>query len=154
MQTHLKESAGVWDSDSGAFINSKMQRMAEILNDYNSNFSLVWIPPKNRDATDTKPYAILDSTPGLAPYVMRYLSEVEMNDPAAILAWIFDGDLSKHSPVDVLTSIQNRQNAEQLLYLKVEEDAAQDRIDHIAFYAGGGRDKRNYIRENGKTLAR
>lgn len=154
MQTHLNESAGVWDSDSGAFINAKMQRMAEILSDYNSNFSLVWIPPKNRDATDTKPYAILDSTPGLAPYVMRYLSEVEMNDPAAVLAWIFDGDLSKHSPVDIMTSIQNRQNAEQLLYLKAEEDAAQDRIDHIAFYAGGGRNKLNYVREHGKTLVR
>lgn len=154
MQTHLSEAAGVWDSDSGAFISAKMQRMAEILNDYNSNFSLVWVPPKNRDATDTKPYAILDSTPGIPPYIMRYLSEVEMNDPAAVLAWIFDGDTSKHGRNDILMKIQNRENAEQLLNLKAEDDAAQDRQDHIAFYAGGGRNKLNYVREHGKTLAR
>jgi hypothetical protein len=154
MQTHLSESAGVWDSDSGAFISAKMQRMAEVLSDYNSNFSLVWIPPKNRDATDVKPYAILDSTPGIPQYIMRYLSEVEMSDPAAVLAWIFDGDLSKHRPVDIITRIENRENAERLLELRKEVDAAEDRQSHVAFYASGGRDGLNYIREHGKTLAR
>lgn len=155
MQTHIGEAAGTWDSDSGAFINEKMRHMAVVLQDYNPYFSLVWIPPKDRDATDVKPYAILDSTPGPnPPYVMRYLSEVDMSNPTAVLAWIFDGDLSKHRPSDVLTRIQNRETAEKLMQLKKEEDELEDIIDHGAFLASGGRNKLNYIRENGRTLER
>lgn len=154
METHLSQSAGVWDSTSGAFINAKMQRMAEILVDYNPHFSLVWVPPKDRDATDVKPYAILDSSPGNPPYIVRYLTELEMNDPAAVLAWVFDGDTSKHGRDDILQKMQNRENAEALLNLKQQEEESMDRQEHIAFYAGGGRDKKNFIREGQAVFRR
>lgn len=154
MQTHLKESAGVWDSESGAFISEKHQRMAEVLHDYNPNYSLVWIPPKNRDATDTKPYAIVDSTPGIAPYVMRYLSETDMIDTAGVLAWIFDGDLSKKRPVDVLRKIENRENAERLLDFKKREEELADIAEFGAFMFSGGRDKKHTIKHGGKKYSR
>lgn len=154
MQTHLKDSVGTWDSDSGAFLSDKHQRMAEVLNDYNSYYSLVWVPPKDRSATDTKPYAIVDSSPGTAPYVIRFLSETEMVDPAGVLAWIFDGDLSKNRPIDVLRRIENRENAEALLDLRRKEEEEQDRLELGAFFFSGGRDKKHQIMHNGKKFNR
>lgn len=154
MQTHLKEAAGVWDSDSGAFLTNNHRILAEILHDYNPHFSLIWIPPKDRDATDTKPFAILDSSPGLAPYVMRYLSEPEVNRPDEILAWIFDGDLSRNRPVDVIRRMENRDNARELMRLKKEEEERQDRIEMGAFLFSGGRNKLNRIRHEGKVFRR
>jgi hypothetical protein len=135
MQTHLAEAAGTWDSSQGAFISSAHQRLAEILADYNPHFSLVWIPPKDRSAEDTKPFAILDSSPGRAAYIVRYLSDSEMKDPATVLAWVFEGDLSKHKPVDVLQRMELREQARQLLELKEQEDRLaeeQDKLDFIA----------------------
>lgn len=154
MQSHLNEVAGVWDSSTGAFLSEKHQRLAEILHDYNPHYSLIWIPPKDRSATDTKPYAILDSSPASAPYIMRYLSEVEMMNPGEVLAWIFDGDLSKKRPIDVLRKIENRENAEELMKLRQKEEELEDMSELAGFMMTGGRNKLNTYRHNGKVFRR
>lgn len=135
MQTNLAQSAGVWDSASGAFISADHQRLAEVLNDYNRHFSLAWIPPKDRDATDTRPFAIIDSSPGRPPYAMRHLSEDEMKRPNEILAWIFEGDLSKHRPVDVFEKMELRNKAAELLALSSQSDLLAEEEDKWEFIA-------------------
>lgn len=135
MQTQLMESAGTWDSGQGAFISSRHQRLAELLQQYNRNFSVVWVPPKDRDETVRFPFAILDSTPGIKPYVMRYLTEEQMQDPGEILAWIFEGDLSKHRPVDVLERLDLRERAERLLVAKKHEEVLAEERDKLDFLA-------------------
>lgn len=127
------KSAGHWDSDTGAFISADHERFAQILADYNPNFSLVWIPPANRDETDTKPFAIVDRTPGIREYVMRYLSESDMQNPQAILAWIFDGDLSKQSSKQVFARIQSREAADAIWKAAQEAEAAEERADFAEF---------------------
>src|SRR5262245_9595773 len=136
MTTNLGQAAGTWSSEDGAFISESHARLAEALHDYKPYLSLVWIPPKDRDATDTKPFAILDSSPGQAPYIVRYLSEHEMADPTSILAWVFEGDLSKHRPVDVLKRMELRESAEQLLQMKQQMDAAQDQQEFVEYAVG------------------
>lgn len=135
MQTNLAQSAGVWDSASGAFINAAHQRLAEVLADYNPHFSLAWIPPKDRDATDTKPFAIIDSSPARPPYVMRYLSDHDMQTPNEILAWVFEGDLSKHRAVDVFERMELRNKAAELLELSSQSDLLAEEEDKWAFIA-------------------
>lgn len=149
METHLSQTAGTWDSASGAFISESHAHLAQVLNDYNPNFSLVWVPPKDRDATDVKPFAILDSSPGRPPYIIRYLSDAEMSNPAEVLAWVFEGDLSKHRAVDVFQKIEARERAEQILKLKKEEDELEDRIQ-FGEYVFGDRSP-NYMKHNGQT---
>jgi hypothetical protein len=128
-ETHLHETAGVWNSEAGAFISSKHQHLAEILHDYNPYFSLVWIPPKDRDATDTKPFAILNSSPGRQPAIIRYLSEREMDDPAAILAWVFEGDTVRHGTGNVFANLEKKRAAQELLDMKKREDELEDIIE-------------------------
>jgi hypothetical protein len=149
METHLGQSATVWNPELGCFISSSHQRVAELINEYNPYFSLVFIPPANRDATDTKPYAILDSSPARPPYVMRYLSLAEMENPAEIIEWIFNGDQSKHRPVDIFQKMLNREAAEKLLELKKREEEYAD-AHEFAEFAFGSRSK-NTWKHNGQT---
>jgi hypothetical protein len=148
MQTHLSEAAGTWDSESGAFISESHRHLAEILHDYNPYFSLVWIPPKDRDATDVKPFAILSDEPGKPKHIIRYLSETEMLNPQAIMGWIFEGDLSKHRAVDIFSKIEAREKAEELFRLKKKEDELEDIMEFGSFV---GRTRLNTFRHNGKV---
>lgn len=134
-KTNLKEMAGTWDSATGAFISARHQRLAEILHDYNPHFSVVWVPPKNRDETTQFPFAIVDSSPGIKPYIMRYLTEEQTQNPAEILTWVFEGDLSKHRAVDIMARMELRAKAEQLLDLKKREDQEMEERDKLAFIA-------------------
>lgn len=150
MRSHLHEAAGVWDSRSGAFLNADHQRLAEVLHDYDPTLSLVWIPPKNRDATDTKPYAIMGHNPRFGPHIIRFLSEEEMKDPASILAWVWSGDTSKREPGEILRGIEKREAAEQVLAMKKRLDEAQDVQDFVEFAVGDR--SPHFMRHNGKTF--
>lgn len=144
----------IYNTEQQAFISSKHQHMAEILHDYNPYYTLSWIPPTARSAEDTKPFAIVDSSPWREPYVMRYLSEKEMENPEKVLAWIFEGDLSKHSPGDVLRKMELQDLTRKLMDNKKEEEEALDRQEKLAFLASGGRDRKHYIRDGDKTFRR
>jgi len=155
METHLSENATVWDSATGAFISTAHQRLAEVLNEYNPYFSLVFIPPANRDATDTKPFAILDSSPGKPKHIIRYLSEREMENPSEIIGWIFNGDMSKHRPVDVFQRLENERVAKELLDLKAREEEAEAREDFADWVFGEGPGHAgNFAKHNGQTYRR
>ena len=149
MTTNLGQSAGVWNSALGQFISSNHERVAEMIQDYNPNFGLVFIPEKDRGATDTKPYAILDSTPGRIPYIVRYISLREMEDPTSIIEWIFMGDLSKRRASDVFDRIQAREAAETLVALK-EKEAQLEQDLEFANFVFGSRSK-NVWEHNGRT---
>lgn len=150
MQTYLDQTAGVWDSESGEFLNSDHQRLAEILKDYNPYMSLVWIPTKNRDDTDTKPYAILSEIPGKPRHIVRYLSEMEMRNPAEVLAWVFEGDVTRHRPEDIISRIESRERAQKLMDLKKQQEDAEARMDFVAFAASDR--SPNYMRHAGKIF--
>lgn len=155
METHLSENATVWNSEQGAFISSAHERLAEALHDYNPYFSLVWIPPKDRDSTDTKPFAILNSAPGRPAHIIRYLSENEMLDTTGVLAWIFEGDLSRNRPGDVFAKIEARENAAKLLKLKADMEQAESREDFADFLFGEGLGHAKfYAKHNGQAYNR
>lgn len=132
MQTILNQRADVWDSEHGCFINQDHQRFAEILEDIDPYLCLVWIPPKERDGTNDKPYAVLHQPPGLEPYVVRWISELEMNNPTAILDNIFQSNTAKFDPIKAL---EDHETHEQMMQLKREEDRIEDDIQLGVFLA-------------------
>jgi hypothetical protein len=135
METTLNKSSVVWNSDLGEFINDKHAHLAQVLQDYKPTFSLVYIPKKDRDATDVKPWAILDSPANKPTHIIRYLSDKEMENPEAILQWVFEGDLDKHRPDDVFARMELKRAAEELLNLKKQEEDMADFYDKIEFAA-------------------
>jgi hypothetical protein len=148
METSLNRSATVWNSDLGEFINEKHAHLAQVLQDYKNTLSLVYIPKQQRDATDTKPWAILDSPANMAPHIVRYLTDKEMEDPAAVLTWIFEGDLSKHRPDDVFAKMEAKRAAEELMNLKKQEEDLADYLDLFEFAA---KTNKHTWRHDGRT---
>lgn len=133
MTSSLAHSGVAWDSSLGCFVSDAHVHLASVLQDYNSYFSLEFVPPKDREATDTKPWRIVDNTPGAKRYVMRWLSDEDMKRPSEVLEWIFNGDQSKHSTATIAQRIQSREAAEKLLDIRQQEEDAADRQDLLAF---------------------
>lgn len=135
METTLGHSSVVWNSDLGEFVSDKHAHLAGILQDYKPTLSLVYIPKKDRTATDTKPWAILDSPANMPQHIIRYLSDAEMEKPQEVLSWIFEGDLDKHRPGDVFAKMEAKRMAQELLDLKKQEEDLADFHDKIEFAA-------------------
>lgn len=142
-----------YDPEFG-FLPSKVARLQEILHDYNPFLSVVFIPPRERTETDVFPYGILDSSPAHASYLVKHLTEQEMERPEEVLAWLFEGDLSKHRSIDVQDRLRLKQDAERLLKIKEQEDARQERLELSTALISGGVDGKHYYRHNGKTFRR
>lgn len=148
MTTALAHSSQVWNSDLGEFVSDAHVHLAQVLNDYKPTFSLVYIPKADRDADDTKPWAILDSPANMPAHIVRYLTDAEMQRPAEVLAWIFEGDLDKHRPDDVFARMELKRQAEELMNLKKQEEELADHMELIEFAA---KTNKNTWKHNGRT---
>lgn len=148
MATTLHQTANVWNSDLGEFVSDAHMHLAQVLQDYKPTLSLVYIPIKDREADDTKPWAILDSPANMPPHIIRYLSDIEMQKPAEVLAWIFEGDLDKHRPDDVFARMEAKRAAEELMNLKKQEEELADHYELISFAA---KTNKNTWKHNGRT---
>lgn len=155
MQTITTGAAKVYDSSVHDFIDQKHQQLAEILHDYDPTLSLEFVPSLDRDEGDTKPFRI-KQTPldGRAPYIVRYLTPREMDDPAQVLEWIWEGDFKKHAPDAVFNRLEVRRLAQELLKKKDEEAERAEQVDLLTNLASGGRDHLHYFKHNGKTFRR
>lgn len=155
MQTLHAGAARLYDSNVRDFIDSKHQRLAEILHDYDDTLSLEYIPSMERDENDTKPFRIRQ-TPrdGRAPYIVKYLSAREMDDPAAVLEWIWEGDFRKHNPDAIFNRLEARRLTKELLEKKDEMAEREEAIDLMTNLAAGGKDHKHYFRHNGQTFRR
>jgi hypothetical protein len=141
----------VWSSEVNEFISSKHQRFAEILNDYDPNFHLEYVPKRERSATDLKPFRIVSRDPGKPAHIIRDISDAEMENPQAILEWLFEGDVRKHRPEDVFARMEAKRLAAEVWNQKQEDDDEEDRRDLLAAVIRGGRDRKNWFRHDGVT---
>jgi hypothetical protein len=143
----------IYSSETHDFVSQKHMQFAQILSEYDDTLSLEYVPSMDRDETDTKPFRIRQTPRGnQAPYIVRYLTEAEMNNPAEILAWIWEGDLKKHRPVSVLERMEARENFERVLQMKAEDDEREAALDLMTNLVSGGKDHKHYYRHNGKTF--
>jgi len=148
METSLNQTANVWNSDLGEFVSDAHSHLAQVLNDYKPTLSLVYIPKKDRDETDVKPWAILDSPANMPAHIIRYLTDQEMQRPAEVLAWIFEGDLDKHRPDDVFARMEAKRAAEELMNLKKQEEELGDYMEMFEYAA---KTNKHTWKHNGRT---
>ena len=144
--------AGVYSTEHGQVLDGNAMRFAQVIADYNPYFSLEFIPEK--DSTGEKPYRIVDSTPGFAKNVVRYVTHTEMQQPHKVLAEIFKGDQRHHSADSILRDMELEDAARKLLDLKRQEEAALEHEDMIVFNLTGGRDRKHFLRHGNQTIAR
>lgn len=116
-----------FDGESGQFINTAHQRIAEMINDLDSSLSLCWIPPDKRLPSDDKPWALVHTPLGLPEYVVMNLREEDINE--RLIGYIIH---SRSNPSDKqdnpLSRVEAMERAEALAKAKKwEEDMAEAR---------------------------
>ena len=85
--------AVVYDKDSGEFVSSKVQRIAEIISEYDPNLRLVWIPKADRvEGSGLKPFGIMHHAPGHEPYMVVTLEEEDVDE--RVLATLYHANQS------------------------------------------------------------
>lgn len=135
----------VFDPDSGHFLSEKHRRIGEIINDYNPDLHLVWIPPTDRNAEDTMPFAILHTPPGRPEYIVFKVAEDEVD--ARLLARLWENDMAVNNPLRRLEALEA---ANQAILYKKQMEEAEERADiarsmfksPLNVYRFGGKDLR------------
>lgn len=118
----------VYSEEAKCFISSKLQRLGEILLDYDPYLTLRWIPPVGRTSDDSLPYCVVHDAPGAKPYVVKYFGELD--DPEDILAQIFAGDNKNQS---VLDKLEKKNAAAEAFRMKEQLDAEMEAADMFHF---------------------
>lgn len=131
-------------TENDRWVDENYERLARVVQDYDPQFELRWIPPEYRtDPEDRKkPYVVWDlvtNTP--------VLFASELDTPANILEQLFLGDNTKG---DVLARIDAHNAAIKALEMKEQMDIAEERMDYVRFLIGT---QKNYIQlGNGKKV--
>ena len=80
-------------------LSVKHQRLAQVINDLDSNLRLAYIPEGQRSAFDSHPYAVMHTPDnGAAPYVAMSMAENEMDH--RIIAKLIKRDTHKGAVLD------------------------------------------------------
>lgn len=107
-----------FDSNSGVWVNERFQRIAEIINDWDSHLSLLYIPERDRTEADVYPYAVAYTNNEFAPpHIILHVTEAELNEN--LLARLFD---MRDNAQDIHTKLANLEAARALVEAKEQED--------------------------------
>jgi hypothetical protein len=90
-----------FDGQSGEYVNTMHQRIAEEINKYNPELRLTWVPPAIRTKDDIYPYALVHSPIGKPEYVVCNLREDELE---YLLERVYRMDTRRSSPLSALES--------------------------------------------------
>lgn len=106
-------------------LSAEHLRIAEILQDYNPQLDLVWIPPENRLPEDKGLFWAVRCTPsdGRKPYLLFQLREDEIDH--RVLERVFEQDLHKNP--DFLSKLERKEAAMRLVDMKRQMDEAEER---------------------------
>lgn len=133
-----------------SFISRKHEDFNALLNEYNPYFYCIFVPAENRER-DLKEfsYALVSVEPGKKPHIFRWLRDVDLNDPVPILTWVWEGDMSKHRPIDVLQRLDAEEKFKQLVKMRAEAELKEEMTDLTVNIIKGGRDRKHYYKHDG-----
>lgn len=132
-------------TDDGHFVSSDFAYLAEVIEDYDPNLELRWIPPDNRKTPHEQrnPWAVTNKN----GYVIFLCSDKDK--PYEILARIIDGDQRRG---DILQRIDAKERAQEILQAKKQMEAMEEAKDEIRFLVGNANHGKNYLMHKGRKL--
>ena len=123
-------------TDDGRWVSEQYERLARVIQDYDPQFELRWIPPEHRETPEDikNCYAVWDTVANVPVFYAG-----ELSTPEEILTRLFNGDNSKGN---VLQRIEAHNAAVRAMEMKEKMDRAEERQERIAWLIGT---KKNYI---------
>lgn len=98
-------------SEDGRFHSARMERLSELIEDYDPYLELRWIPPDVRTEKDGPPFCIVHNPPSatnIKPYIVMYFDETTPD--YEVLGRIYAGD-NWHG--NVLEKMEYRNKAQE-----------------------------------------
>lgn len=131
-------------TETGEWVSETFERLARVVQDYDPQFELRWIPPEHRVTPDDHKscYMIVDIVTNLPVATCG-----ELDTPEDLLTQLFNSD-NKHG--NVLERLEAREAAKQALKMKAEMDEMEERRDYAAWLIGT---QKNFINMgNGRVV--
>jgi 3-hydroxy-3-methylglutaryl CoA synthase len=129
------------------YVSAEHQRVAEIINDYNHELTLKFIPPEQREGLDDFPFAIFHTPMGKPAYIVRRVRTQDVNQN--LIAWIFHHDQERPGN-SAHNQVRAMEAANQALKLKTAieiEEEKQAKIDFAHSVLNG----KNYYKHAGRN---
>lgn len=125
----------------GQWVSEKFERLASLIQDYDSNLELRWIPPDKRTRDDKEPFVVFDK---ISNTIVLYAKE--QDEPHLILAKLWGIDNAHHS---VLEKLEIQERAQKALDMKRWMDE-QEEMANLAYFFK--QSPLHTIRHNGKKF--
>ena len=116
----------------GQFVSEKHLHVAELLNEYDDQLTLEWIPPDKRAIDDDKPFAVrCTPTNGDKPYYVTFVTEDEVDE--RLLAFVIANDMAKApgGPKGLQAHLDAQEAARQAMKMKQDIEREEERLDLI-----------------------
>lgn len=122
------DNVPILNAEAGYALSAKHERIAEIIQDYDSDLHLAWIPPDQRGPLDKEfPFAVLHFAANGMQYIVHKYKESEVDE--RILADLF---LRDNKNASVLDRLDAEDNARRLVKMKENMEQAELRQDFIS----------------------
>ena len=128
-------------TSEGRWVDENFERIGTLINEYDHNLELRWIPPEKRTRDDGAPYVVVDTRTN-HPILFAF----EDSNPQEILAKVYTADCAKH---DVLSRLEKEEQAARALQNLEWEDRLAEVQDEAAFMIGS---PLNWLRMRGKKF--
>lgn len=123
-----------FDTENQVIISEKHRRIAEIIQDYNPELSLMWIPTSQRSEEDGPPFVIVHTMANGSQYPVMWIPEEQMDNPQAVLGRLFAGDAAKSGGADrVAKAIEAAEKADEIYRAKVNQERWDAKMDFMDF---------------------
>lgn len=112
-------------TETGHWVSEDFERLARVVQDYDHNLQLRWIPPDHRTREDKNPYVIWDT---LTNTPVLYASELDT--PTEILTKLF---LADNKQGNVLSRLEAHNNAQEIMDARSVMDKYEEMHDQADF---------------------
>jgi hypothetical protein len=138
----------IHNPETSSFTGSIHERIAELVNSYDRNLFLVYVPPEDRTFAPEYPYALIYRPENQAGHIVKWVLEKDVNE--GILAWIYLSDQEKDS-TDRLAVIEAQEFAAAAVKKAAERELMLAKQD-IARSVIGGKNYYTLKLDNGRKV--
>lgn len=133
-----------WDPELNCFVSDEHRRVAMLINKYDNELFLCFIPPEKRELNEEYPFAVVHMPNGRPSYIVFKVKQDEVN--ADLLVRIWKNDTAKNG--NILQDLELKERANRMMELAKLEDEKQDQLD---FARSMLKSPLNWYRHGGKV---
>jgi hypothetical protein len=150
MATALNLQPENWDGNRNEFISQKMEDLHRILQMYSPTYDVVFNPEGRMIGGEPYNFAILESSPGREPYIVRYLKTSQLDNPTELRDWVAAGDTRRHRPDDIIARIEFEEAVKREERAKIQQAKLEADRDFTASAVRGGINKLHTYKHRGR----